>query len=916
MQKRNTMKASRPKPLLSRVKINTRQLLLGLSKVAVNVAAKRWPEAIAELPGTISAIGLSNKASEAAWLLIERALGRAVASLLKEFYEDSIAQDLSSTLPPLEVAEESSIDLDLDEEFFSRPHGQTFALNFLPVVERWLVGMGFADHNARNISTRLPAYLAPALDEEWRSNPALYGSILEAAASPFTNAASLEAQWLRYRAALAREIDKPVFQESFSLRQIYVSPRTYFQRSHALQAERSFNVAGLSDTSKDEPARVVVDARDELIAWVRSKDKEFALRVLSGGPGMGKSSFCKMFAHHVANVLHENVVLIPLDRLDMRSDFTSAVSSYLADTDLLRADFVDLCDPQRPLLLILDGLDELEMQGKVGLEIAQNFVREVIRSVDRINNTHCRLRVLVSGRDISIQDVQSDLRKPGQILWLLPYFVQKSEKYVDERGLLKADQRDVWWRTFGNLKSLPYDKMPSALKRGEIGDVTSQPLLNYLVALSFQSPEFSVNGPGSINLLYSHLVRAVHSRAWASDPHPTVREITLDAFFRLLEEVALAVWHGDGRKTTIKAVEAHCRRSNIAALLPGFEKGAEAGIASLFLAFYFRQHGRSEGERTFEFTHKSFGEYLVAKRIVRAIEQIEQKIREASRDIDAGWSYEEALHRWLSLAGQTALDGYLLPFIRQEIELRSPETAAVWRETLTAVFSEFLAKGWPMERQKELGFRDQQRWARNAEETLVAVLNCCSKHSKQPAAIKWPTNTAFGEMIKRLQGQRPGPMNRVIMTCLSYIEAPESCLDVADLYNADLSHSNLSKCTFNYTMMLRANLSNSDLEGAVFFDANLEGAKLHGTNLKKVSFRDTRVSVGQLLEAGSLQGAHWRDGDMVHAPIWYHPDEKQRSELAEKGMRFVPDERQIRRRRRATRSVSAPPSQQTDADVS
>ena len=46
------------------------------------------------------------------------------------------------------------------------------------------------------------------------------------------------------------------------------------------------------------------------------------------------------------------------------------------------------------------------------------------------------------------------------------------------------------------------------------------------------------------------------------------------------------------------------------------------GILRLLLGFFFRPLGRDEGERTYEFTHKTFAEYLVAARLNREITEL------------------------------------------------------------------------------------------------------------------------------------------------------------------------------------------------------------------------------------------------------------------------------------------------------
>ena len=76
----------------------------------------------------------------------------------------------------------------------------------------------------------------------------------------------------------------------------------------------------------------------------------------------------------------------------------------------------------------------------------------------------------------------------------------------------------------------------------------------------------------------------------------------------MLEEVGLATWHGDSRSTTIQAIQQHCEASGVGHLLTCFQQGAEAGVTNLLAAFFFRQHDKNaKGDRTFVFTHKSFG---------------------------------------------------------------------------------------------------------------------------------------------------------------------------------------------------------------------------------------------------------------------------------------------------------------------
>ena len=134
------------------------------------------------------------------------------------------------------------------------------------------------------------------------------------------------------------------------------------------------------------------------------------------------------------------------------------------------------------------------------------------------------------------------------------------------------------------------------------------------------------------------------------------------------------------------------------------------------------------------------------------------------------------------------MDRYLVPFIRREYGVRGLDQASKAQTVLTKLYQAFFSVGWPMERFAHLRFSVQVRWARNAEEALVASLNACARVTNKRTIIKWPMSTSLGDAIKRMQGQRIGPENALILDCLSYLDCKGCSLDMADLYRADLRY--------------------------------------------------------------------------------------------------------------------------------
>jgi hypothetical protein len=242
------------------------------------------------------------------------------------------------------------------------------------------------------------------------------------------------------------------------------------------------------------------------------------------------------------------------------------VGRFVRDEGVLLGNPLDPESSESNLLVIFDGLDELASQGKAAADIARGFVREVEKTVERRNQQAVRLRVLLSGRELVVQENESEFRRPRQILNLLPYFtplsthyendvvVQDEIEYEDPAKLLQRDARQEWWKNYGVLTGKHFEGLPEELNRDDLTEVTAQPLLNYLVALSFTRDKLDFSKDINLNSIYSDLVTAVHERGYEKRrAYGPIRHMTLDHFSRVLEEIGLAAWHGEGRTTTLQS---------------------------------------------------------------------------------------------------------------------------------------------------------------------------------------------------------------------------------------------------------------------------------------------------------------------------------------------------------------------------
>ena len=105
-----------------------------------------------------------------------------------------------------------------------------------------------------------------------------------------------------------------------------------------------------------------------------------AIRVVSGGPGSGKSSYAKHLAARLANDGPVRVLFVALQHFDMEEKLEDAIGTYLRRIGLFESNPLEqpeFASPQRPLLLLFDGLDELTKPGDLADQETARFVRRL-----------------------------------------------------------------------------------------------------------------------------------------------------------------------------------------------------------------------------------------------------------------------------------------------------------------------------------------------------------------------------------------------------------------------------------------------------------------------------------------------------------------------------------------------------------
>jgi hypothetical protein len=856
-------------------KLKPLQLLKGIAGIIKDVGTAATG-GLGGLPtdviDTISAIRLEDKPETIGWKLISRSLVDAIVTLIAETGRGFLKEEIETA----HLDRDLNAFLENEEYFISKtflkdPESLKLLQDIQPLLDEFLEIFGFTQAERKNLLERLGRYFLASLITEWRTHVQYYAVLKAVLETPFDTAEQRASERHVYGNYLTTQIHKSVFSESFSLAQIYIPLRAEFKTRNKGTSSSKERLEGLHDDREAKFTRHAVELESHLLKWVKEGNRRDALRIVRGGPGNGKSSFLKMLA---ARLVEENkrVLFIPLHRLDLEGKLDVTVNNFLRYDKFFSYDPIN--DDDKPLILIFDGLDELAMQGKALTEIARSFIREVERSLTGYNGNKLKLQVIISGRDVIIQQNESEFREDGQVLKLLPYFLTKDEQKElnGAKKLIAQDQRHEWWKRYGQLKGKDYQELPENLRTDELDEITAQPLLNFLVAMSYDRGRIALDETTNLNEIYADLLKHVYERHYEDgNRHKSVHDLDEDDFSLVLQEIAVSAWHGAGRTTTVREIQKHFEESGLSGMMEAFIDDAEQGVVSLLAAFYFRQAGQNtQGSQTFEFTHKSFGEFLTAKRIVGLLVELEEDLSAYEQDTRKrkGKSERDCLVEWVKMFGERTLDDDLIKFIRNELKWmysQNDEQVGELHQFIVKLINHFLQEGMPLERlspRKET-FKIENEWAINAGKGLWVMRSIIASVGGQISEIKWPSAESLKEWINLITGQRYGSGTYVMSYC-NQLNLSDQSLHIQDFYKANLRISNLTRVGLIMSNFESANLANGNLEASNLMRAILRGASLGGSNLRRADLHAADLHAADLQDA-NLQDANLQDTNLEGA---------------------------------------------------
>ncbi|MGI9499164.1 MAG: NACHT domain-containing protein [Geminicoccaceae bacterium] len=473
-----------------------------------------------------------------------------------------------------------------------------------------------------------------------------------------------------------------------------------------------------------------------LETWLGQRNGRDALRVVTGGPGSGKSSSAYWFARDVALAGSFNVFVMPLQGLDVDRQIDEIVDTYvrLAGTDhsMLEASPIQLLrDDPKPLLLIFDGLDEVARPDGAGLEVTKTFLRTLDSRLSLANGgkgpRQARLMALALGRPQAAEEAALAMGGLADkaLLHVAPlspldedFFTRNRQRDVtmhDPAGLAGEDFRATFYERYRPFDDhYDGDGTPEALKDDGLAEMTVEPLLLYLLIVSGYAGKDWPLARDNRNRVYERIFRDIHRRDLEKPvEHPSKMGIGEEAdFFALMECLGLAAWLGGGRSGSDEDFATIRDRVYVTKRGGRFKGKKSADLKNVAVqAFTHRGDGDDPG---YAFIHKSFGEYLTARALVEAGDKWLLRHDGEADDFAADW---------LQLAGGERLTSEVLHFMMAETRLRANglDDARERIKTLSAIAGHTVQHGFPANEKLItlkgiVDWRQREIFQRNTEE--------------------------------------------------------------------------------------------------------------------------------------------------------------------------------------------------------
>ncbi len=642
--------------------------------------------------------------------------------------------------------------------------------------------------------------------------------------------------------------EEAVFKEKFSFQDIYVPLQAIplNAKGGEIRSRQGFIL--------DEWAQKFI---------VNSEESEKVL-FIQAGAGRGKTVFCKMFADWVRRNLHPKLTPIVIRLRDIKNynrPIDEILSSTLSSRDFVQNDPGWLTDSHTRYLFLLDGFDELRMEGRASGGI-EEFIRQVGQFQRDFSGKETGHRLIVTGRPIALQGI-SYLPQNLSRVKLLPMNDEIQQEWLKkwEKIAIPDDQEAAREETEKFKAFLSARNCPEEIK----DELAREPLLLYLLAklhrpdkdgkrqIQLEDFDQAGNKTNAKILVYEKSLELVLKEQREEWLQHQITGLDTDSLERILMEAGLCVVQSGGEYARVEMIETRLEKddSDAAEIIKELRtKSGEKALKTALGAFYIRPAAGEKGGGV-EFYHKSFGEFLCAKRLQASLEEWIEPGRKNRKWYVDDDKLAEQIYDLLGYGGLTPeIVEYLWVLFTKSDYFRPLELFQrlldfywLWcngefidddKTTLPLKKMRELKEQCP-DRETNLGQRQVDVYA--GLNTMILLLELHRYGQSQNDDIKQ-------KLTFSLCGQPNADGQLADETLLRRLINYGDCVGDGGFRNTVglfLSGANLSGAYLSGTRLYGANLSGTNLSGARLSGARLSGTNLEGANLVRARLYGTNL---------------------------------------------------------------------------
>lgn len=636
------------------------------------------------------------------------------------------------------------------------------------------------------------------------------------------------------------------------------------------------------------------------------EEKKKQVLFIQGRPGGGKSVFCRMFSDAVRKELYP--IYIPIliclrnldkDRLDESVD--EMLSKAIA-RDFVTSDSGWLTDNNTRYVFFLDGFDELVLErGK------SNSLRDFLEKVNKFQircgeNAERGHRVIITGRPFALYGIERFI--PDEFIWVSLALMDEEiqDQWFSQWQSLVGKEEVTEFRDFLNNENCPQ----------QVRELAQEPLLLYLLA----SMHRDSNGDENRNNIYgaslniemlqsadADLVKAIIYQAvinWVlrkQRPQRLTEELAqleIEDLEIVLMEAGVCVTQTGQEYAKISMIEERLIKQGETAAKELIEVARKSNekdpLKNALAAFYLK--AATGQDNSVEFFHKSFGEFLMARRLTESFWKWTEKGRRGRGYVIKEDDVNKEIYDLLGYGHLTVevLD-YVMPLLKQgenistsldvdddEENQYSPTDWVTLYERLygfyldwsDGLFINAYNEILPLNKARELKdyhiMVGQQAVDIYTGLNVMLLLFAINSYAQGQESLK---EKIYFHPCGDHSNEEEFNETR-LLKIMGYCD----CLEIGTfnhklgqfLCNADLSYADLSYANFTHANFIQVNLSYADLFYTKFFEANLSYADLNNANLKIATLNLADLSNADLNDA-ALSCADLSNADLSNAVL-------------------------------------------------